>query len=123
MTEKVAKLMKSLGLTEAEALELIAEDEEVDKMKMSEVDNDLTDEQKKVVKKAKNVGTKAKNSEKVVRNRKKDEEKLKIIAEICDFLTKSGKNCEILNAEREISMQIGENSYSIVLTKHRPPKK
>jgi hypothetical protein len=31
-------------------------------------------------------------------------------------------NVESVNAEREISLEIGENSYSLTLTKHRKKK-
>ena len=50
---KISELMKTLDLTRDEAIELIKEDEQVDKMGMRQVNNDLTEEQKKAIKKAK----------------------------------------------------------------------
>ena len=58
------------------------------------------------------------------RERKPDEEKADIIAQIADFLkTIDGYDVDIIKGEREISLIVGANDYSITLTKHRPPKK
>lgn len=129
MTETlVQKHMRVLGITEEEALALIEEDKEVDKMTSKELTSDLTDEQKKAVKKATSTGTKKKptvykfDTDKA-KNRKKDEEKGKIVTKIAEFLASFVENTQIVNAEREISFEIGENSYSLTLTKHRKAKK
>ena len=50
-------------------------------------------------------------------------EKGEFISKIAEFIGKFVQNVEIVNAEREISFEIGENSYSLTLTKHRKPKK
>ena len=123
MTEQVAKLMKALDLTEEEALELIESDKAVDRMKDSEVNSDLSAEQKKAVKKASSVGTKKPtvykfDSEKA-KNRKKDDEKVELVEKIADFLAGIVENAEIANPGQKISFKIGENSYSLTLTKHR----
>ena len=48
MTEKqIAKMMTTLKISREEAIELIREDEEIDRMSMSEVTSDLTTEQQK----------------------------------------------------------------------------
>ena len=58
MTEKqIEKMMKSLGCSREEAIEVIREDEAIDKMSMKEVSSDLTAEQKKVVKEVSKTGT------------------------------------------------------------------
>ena len=57
------------------------------------------------------------------KNRKKDEEKVEIVQKIADFLTDIVENAEIVNEGQKISFQIGENSYSLTLTKHRNAKK
>ena len=83
----------------------------------------LTPDQKKAMKAATKTGTR-KTSGTVKRERKPDEEKEEIIAKIADFLAKiDGFDVEIIKKEREISLLIGENDYSITLIKHRPPKK
>lgn len=120
--DKLEKMMSALGITRAEAEELIKFDKEVDKMSMKEVNADLTPEQKKVQKEMAGTGTKKKqtvykfDTSKKVR---KDAEKEQIVAEIFAEIQKIYENAEIVNANREISFKIGENSYSLTLTKHR----
>lgn len=117
MIEQIAKLMKNLNISEEEAIQVIADDKAIDRgEKMS---FDLSKEQEKEAKKWKNVDTKTAKSPKKTPNRKKDEQKAQIIADLADFLSKKYKNCEIINAEREISVQIDQISYSLTLIKHR----
>lgn len=124
MNEKrITELMKNLGCTREEAISVIEEDEAIDKMTSKEVNADLTPDQKKAMKAATKTGTR-KTSGTVKRERKPDEEKEEIIAKIADFLAKiDGFDVEIIKKEREISLLVGENDYSITLIKHRPPKK
>ena len=124
MNEKrIAELMKNLGCTREEAISVIEEDEAIDKMSSKEVNADLTPDQKKAMKAATKTGTRKTNGI-VKRERKPDEEKEEIIAKIADFLAKiDGFDVEIIKKEREISLLVGENDYSITLIKHRPPKK
>lgn len=118
--KRILDLMKSLGCTREEAVQVITEDEAIDK---GEKLYELTAEQKKVAKSMTATGTR-KSSGTVKRERKPDEEKQEIIAKIADFLSKiDGFDVEIIKNEREISLFVGENDYSITLTKHRPPKK
>lgn len=125
---KISELMKTLDLTRDEAIELIKEDEQVDKMGMRQVNNDLTEEQKKAIKKAKG-GVRAVNAygKKVTRERKENPIKANLIAEIADFLQKNSKNaienCEITNKERQIAFKIGENLFELTLIQKRKPKK
>lgn len=121
--KRIASLMKSLGCSREDAIAVIMEDEEIDKMSMKEVNADLTDEQRKAMKDATKTGTK-KRTASIKRERKPDEEKAEIITKIADFLGKiDGFDVEIIKNEREISLLVGKNDYSITLTKHRPPKK
>lgn len=120
--KKIASLMKSLGCTREEAIAVIQEDEEIDKMTMKEINADLTPEQRKAMKDATKTGTKKRTA--VKRERKPDEEKADIISQIAEFLkTIDGYDVDIIKGEREISLIVGANDYSITLTKHRPPKK
>ena len=121
--KRIASLMKSLGCTREEAIAVIEEDEAIDKMTMKEINADLTPEQRKVMKEATSTGTK-KRTAAVKRERKPDEEKAEIIGKIADFLKEiDGYDVEVIKGEREISLIVGANDYSITLTKHRPPKK
>ena len=95
--------------------------------KGEKMDFDLTPEQAKNAKKYAKTGTKKptvyKFDTEKAKNRKKDDEKGEFISKIAEFIGKFVQNVEIVNAEREISFEIGENSYSLTLTKHRKPKK
>ena len=125
---RISELMKTLDLTRDEAIELIRDDEQVDKMGMKQVDDDLTEEQKKAIKKAKG-GVRAVNAygKKVTRERKENPTKASLIAEIADFLQKNSENtCEmvtITNKERQISFSIGSEKYELTLVQKRKPKK
>lgn len=122
MTEKqIEKMMKALDCSRDEAIEVILEDEAIDKMSMKEVDSDLTAEQKKVKKDVTKTGTRktATTYKFDKRNRKKDDEKIEIVQKIYDFVSKFTENCKISNENREITFTFNENSYSLVLTKHR----
>lgn len=121
MNEKrIQELMQALSCSREEAIQIIADDEAIDH---GEKLFEMTDEEKKVVKSMTSTGTK-KRTATTKRERKPDFEKQDIISKISDFLADfDGFDVKILNIEREISLLIGENNYSITLTKHRPPKK
>lgn len=121
--KQVEKLMKQLDITEAEALEMIAFDKEVDGMSMKEVDSDLTAEQKKTAKKYKNVGTKKTEYQFTKRERKPDDVKIAIVSQIADFLTKADYvDVNIVNPSKQVDFTIDGTSYSVSLTRHRAPK-
>lgn len=117
---KQIEAMKKLGMSDEEIAELLAFDKSVDKMKDSEVNADLSEEQKKAVKQARQADRKPTAYKFTKRERKADNEKAEIIAKIAEIF---GNSAEITNKEREISLKIGENDYSITLTKHRKAKK
>ena len=121
----VQKHMRLLGISEDEAKALIEADKAIDKGE--KMDFDLTPEQAKNAKKYTKTGTKKptvyKFDTEKAKSRKKDDEKGEFISKIAEFIGKFVQNVEIVNAEREISFEIGENSYSLTLTKHRKAKK
>lgn len=122
MNEKIQSLMKKLDISEAEAREILAYDEDVDKGKKTEFD--LTPEQEKSTRKYRQAERKQTAYNFTKRERKPDLEKKQIIEEIADFLSeKDGFDVSIIKKEREISLIVGSNDYSITLIKHRPPKK
>lgn len=133
MTEtQIVKMMETLKISREEAIDLIREDEEIDKMPMSQVDNDLTDEQKKAKKKATTTtGDKRKRVYTFTkRERKPDDVKREIIATIANNLDRCCfgddlDTCHLIHVvkpEKEITFKVGEDDYSITLTKHRKPK-
>lgn len=119
---KVAKLQKSLKCSYEEAVQIIADDEEVDKMTSTkQLESDLTAEQKKVAKKSRQTGTKAKTESKP-RERKADLAKAKLIKEVARTLTELNAEVEITNTEREINFQYGDRKFKILLTATREKK-
>jgi len=118
--EKILKAMKSLDLTREEAIEMLMEDEAVDKMSMKEVTNDLTDEQKKVIKDS--TKTTSKKRGKVKRERKVDTEKKMLLEILADaLLDEIGVKAEMEN-EVALHFTYNESAYDLKLIKHRPPK-
>ena len=121
MNKEVERLMKVLSISKEEAEELAQYDKMVDQGKTTPYD--LTKEQQKIAKSYTKSGTKTVKSAKTERKRAKDDEKSMVIDEIFTFLAENpsilAQNVEKVNAERQISFKIGENSYSLTLTKHR----
>ena len=122
MEERIAKLMKSLGCSREEALQVIEDDKRIDK---GEKLFELSAEQKKVVKESCATGTKKRTVYKFdsAKSKKKDAEKEEFIAKLHEIVAQFTENCEIANANREITFNLGENEYSLVLTKHTKKKK
>lgn len=98
--EHIEKLMKNLDLTEEEALELIASDDEVDHMKTSALDDDLTDAQRKASKKARSSGKTTVGKTKVVREKKVDDDKLFLVKSFQNLL-ENLDNTENVNVEND----------------------
>jgi hypothetical protein len=129
-TKKQLEAMKKLGMTDEEIAQVIADDEAIERGEKREFD--LTPEQLKEAKKYTKAGTKKPtvyklDNENGKRSRKENPTKAAIIAEIAEFLQKNSENAVenlvVLNKERQISFQIGENTYEITLTQKRKPKK
>ena len=118
---QVEKLMEKLDISKEDAEKLIIYDKMVDQNKPTPYD--LTKEQQEIAKKYTKSGTKTVKNAKTERKKAKDDEKSLIIEEIYTFLADNpsilAQNVEKVNAERQISFKIGENSYSLILTKHR----
>ena len=118
MEERIKLIMKNLECSREEAIQVIKDDEAIDKgEKMFE----LSKEQKKASKQARSTGTKA-ETERKPRERKVDNEKLALLEMLASGLTDS--NIEVA-FENEVKLHFNYNgsSYSVTLTKHRPPKK
>ena len=122
MESKIANLMKSLEISRDEALELIAEDQEIDRMKPSEVDSDLTQEQKQAVKKMKNAGVRKPTVYKHdTRPRKEDTDKRRLIASLADFINEidCGEPAVVTNPERQIDFDFHGRKMRLVLSAPR----
>ena len=121
--------MRSLGFTEEEIADVIKCDEQIDR---GEKLFELTPEQEKASKKARNTGTRKApvvyqlDNTGGKRSRKENPTKQGIIAELAKFLTENSENAcenvEITNKERQIAFKIGENDYELTLVQKRKPK-
>ena len=120
MNAQVEKLMKSLGITEQEALELIASDKEVDKMSMKELNAELTTEQRKAIKSATKTDEKKPTVYKFDTSKRKRPEnvgKRNLIDTIQNALIEVGaESMEVTNAERELNFVVNGTKYKVVLS-------
>lgn len=121
----ITKYMKKYDCTREEALEIIADDDAVDKMSVSEIKKSYTKEELEAIKAV----TKTTSAEKKKttykfdkRERPKDEEKVLIVNQIADCLKALYSEVTIANVGQEITLSVNGNEYSVKLVKHRPPK-
>lgn len=121
--EMIAKHMKTLGITREEAIQLIADDEEIDRMtRTSDIDGDLTAEQRKSAKKARQADRKPTvyKFDTTKRKRAENTGKRFLIDEIKKCLEKAGADSlEVTNPEREIIFMSEGTKYKIVLSAPR----
>lgn len=117
MEEKIKKLMKSLEISREEAIELIKDDEQIDKgAKLFE----QTKEQKQASKKYTSV-SKAVNAygKTVTRTRKADEDKRYLINALAESLAQLDIDHDVSNIEREINLVYNDRKFKIVLSAPR----
>lgn len=121
--EMIKKHMNTLGITREEAIQLIADDEEIDHMtRTSDIDGDLTDEQRKSAKKARQADRKPTvyKFDTSKRTRKENTGKRALIETIKEALENSGcTDLEVTNIEREIVFFADGTKYKIVLSAPR----
>jgi len=122
---KVEMLMRSLGCTEAEARQVIADDARIDK---GEKLFELTEDQKQASKKARAAGRAPGVYKFSQRERKTDEDKRFLIDALVWALTTDIENAgdnvnaeqvEIVNPEREVTFRYKGKKYKIVLSAPR----
>jgi len=124
MNEKqILKCMEQLGMTRDEAIALLQEDAEIDRMtSVKEINGDLTKEQQKVAKEAKSAGKKPTvyKFDTSKRKRKENTSKRNLIEVVRSALENAGcSEIEIPNIEREIVFQADGVKYKIVLSAPR----
>ena len=107
MEEKIALYMKNLGLTEEEARQLIADDE-------NDISVDLTADQKKAVKQMTQADHKPHGN-----HRKPDENKRALVTMFETFLLDLGTSPVITNPERELEFDFMGSHYRLTLAKPR----
>ena len=116
----VETLMQKLDCTREEALEILKEDARIDKMSMGEVNADLTKDQKQAIKKATATGTRKRTPTK--KPRKIDNTKKRFLMGIKNYLEGCGADVTKVKTETELTFDFGDDSYTVKLIKHRPPK-
>lgn len=123
MEEKIAEMMKLLDLSRDEAIKLINEDKEIDRMTVKEAESDLTAKQKKAIKKIKGgaKSVKAVNAygKTVTRERKADETKRELIKILQESLKEVSEDLEVSNVERQIDFSVKGRKFRIVLSAPR----
>lgn len=122
--KKIAQLMKTLNCSREEALDIIQADADIDHNKR--VSFDLSKEEEKRAKKYANVDTHKRPLNLKPRERKPNELKEAIVAEIAQILTEKtrfgAENVEITNKNRMIAFSVGEKHFELTLVEKRPPK-
>ena len=116
------KLMRVLGCTEEEALDIISNDKAIDQGKR--VDFDLDPEREKMAKKMANAGTKKPtvyNFDTKDKKRKENPTKAGIIQYLFECLT-DYDNVVISNKERQITFSTGGENYELTLVQKRAKK-
>ena len=116
------KLMRILGCTEEEALDIIAQDKAIDQGKR--VEFDLDPEREKMAKKMANAGTRKPTVYKFdTKDKKRKENPTK--AGIIEYLSECLKdydNVVITNKERQITFSTADENYELTLVQKRKPK-
>ena len=114
---RIDELSKILDITQAEVLEMLKDDERIDKgEKLFELDAEL----EKGAKKARQAPRSA-NSTPTKRERKADTDKSFLIGLIKDTLNECGEiaNLTIVNQERELTFELNDRKFKIVLSAPR----
>lgn len=122
--KRIAMLMKKLDITREEALELEGYDADVNKGKKTQYD--LTPEQEKVAKKMTHVTEYAKSAS-VKRERKPNELKEAIVAELANYLAEEAQgqmyeDVTITNKSRMIAFSVNGKRFELALVEKREPK-
>lgn len=111
---ELSKLMKTLKLSKEEAIQLWLEDNDYEV-------NETVEELTKKAKAVKHYEKSDKQRKKITRERKVDEEKAYLLNLLIKVI--NNEDCiESVKNEAEFSFSHGENSYTVKLVKHRPPK-
>jgi fatty acid-binding protein DegV len=121
----IADYMKRNKCNRDEAIDLIKYDIAIESGEDTEYD--LSEEQEQVVKTMMRKVDHAKQDGKVKRERKPNELKEAIIAELAEFLREDAqgqvyKDVEVTNISRMIAFAVGEKHFELTLIEKRPPK-
>ena len=116
--ELAEKYMKKLQISFEEALQLVEDDEEDF---IGDEGEEMTIKAKEVTASDRKQSDTAKKKRKP-KERKVDEEKGYILKTVSELIAEMGAENLSLKTETELSFNYNGNSYTLKLTKHRPPK-
>lgn len=121
--KRIAFLMKQLDITREEALELEGYDDDVNHNRKTK--HDLTPEQERVVQEMNRKKDHRKYGH-VHRERKPNELKIAIMAELADFLREDAQgqvyeDVELTNVSRMLHFRVGEKEFDLQLIEKRGP--
>ncbi len=114
--DRIDLLMKNLGITESEAIEVLKADQQIDK---GEKLFELTAEQSKASKQARIVPRTPTAYNFTKRERKADNDKRELIDLLVESLTPRANNLDVVNAERELTFIYNDRKFKIVLSAPR----
>ena len=114
--DRINLLMKNLGITESEAIEVLEADQQIDK---GEKLFELTAEQSKTSKQARIVPRTPTAYNFTKRERKADNTKRELIDLLVESLTPRVDNLNVVNAERELTFNYNDRKFKIVLSAPR----
>lgn len=123
--KRISFLMNQLGISREEAIDLEYYDEDVKKNRKTEYD--LTPEQEKVVQEM-NRKKDHKKYGSVHRERKPNELKIAIMAELAEFLAEDAQgqvyeDVELTNISRMLHFRVGDKEFDLQLIEKRGPNK
>lgn len=121
--KRIAFLMKQLDITREEALELEGYDDDINHNRKTK--HDLTPEQEKIVQEMNRKKDHRKYGH-VHRERKPNELKIAIMAELADFLREDAQgqvyeDVELTNVSRMLHFRVGEKEFDLQLIEKRGP--
>lgn len=123
--KRISFLMNQLGISREEAIDLEYYDEDIKKNRKTEYD--LTPEQEKVVQEM-NRKKDHKKYGSVHRERKPNEVKIAIMAELAEFLAEDAQgqvyeDVELTNISRMLHFRVGDKEFDLQLIEKRGPNK
>mgnify|MGYP006873009942 CR=1 FL=1 len=112
----IENFIKKYGLSREDAVQLWLEDNDY-------IENEVVNELMEKTKGQRHYEKSGKERKPTTRERKVDEEKKRFLLDMKTLIEGLGGNVTGIKNEAEFSYTYGENSYTVKLVKHRPPKK
>ena len=126
MEKQIEKLMKTLDISREEAIEILNEDKEIDRMtSMNEIDSDISAEHRKIKKECTNVKKGVNAYGKTTTRELKPDENKRYIINLLEEALRSGDNIvnvEITNVQKYITFSIGSENFELDLKRKRAKK-